>query len=86
MPIIFVAVAFLNGVFVISTAERQLEVAQQTPGHPLELLRLVASSDMADAAVRQAAAVHLKNVIKNGWDPDREVRRTFPINVLRTLL
>jgi exportin-2 (importin alpha re-exporter) len=46
--------------------------AQKTPGHPLEVLRLVASSDAADAAVRQAAAVHFKNIVKNGWDEARE--------------
>jgi exportin-2 (importin alpha re-exporter) len=36
----------------------------------LEILKLVASSDGGiDPAVRQAAAVHFKNLIKKGWDP-----------------
>lgn len=42
------------------------------PGHPLEVLRLVASSDGIDLAVRQAAAVHFKNTVKKGWDTSHE--------------
>jgi len=54
------------------SAEERLKAAQATPGHPLEVLRLIASSDAADAAVRQAAAVNFKNIIKKGWDVHRE--------------
>jgi hypothetical protein len=34
---------------------------------------LTASSDAQDAAVRQAAAVHFKNLVKNGWDESIDV-------------
>lgn len=53
-------------------AERHLDDAQKVPSHPLQVLRLVASSDAADAAVRQAAAVHFKNIVKKGWDVNAE--------------
>jgi len=53
-------------------AERQLNEASKISGHPLLVLRLVASSDAADAAVRQSAAVHFKNIVKKGWNPDSE--------------
>lgn len=53
-------------------AEKHLSGAKATPGHPLEILRIVASSDAADAAVRQAAAIHFKNVVKKGWDESAE--------------
>lgn len=46
--------------------------AQSTPGHPLELLKIIANSDGGNAAVRQAAAVRFKNVIAKGWDTQRE--------------
>lgn len=49
-------------------AESHLAEAQKIPGHPLLVLRLVASSDAADAPVRQAAAVHFKNIVKKSWD------------------
>jgi Importin-beta N-terminal domain len=40
----------------------------------LAVLQLIESAAAADAAVRQAAAVHFKNIVKNGWDEGREVR------------
>jgi exportin-2 (importin alpha re-exporter) len=54
------------------TAENRLNQGTQTAGHPLQVLHLIASSDAADAAVRQAAAVHFKNIVKKGWDESRE--------------
>jgi hypothetical protein len=54
-------------------AESQLNDALKHPGHPLDVLRLIASSDAADAAVRQAASVHFKNLVKNGWDETKDV-------------
>jgi len=54
------------------TAEQHLIVAQKINGHPLAVLRIVASSDIANSAVRQAAAVHFKNIVKKGWDVDAE--------------
>lgn len=54
------------------TAEENLKAAQRIPGHPLEILKLVASSDGTDPAVRQAAAVHFKNLVKKGWDPNAD--------------
>eukprot|EP00566_Odontella_aurita_P003278 CAMPEP_0113547256 /NCGR_PEP_ID=MMETSP0015_2-20120614/12254_1 /TAXON_ID=2838 /ORGANISM="Odontella" /LENGTH=984 /DNA_ID=CAMNT_0000447789 /DNA_START=9 /DNA_END=2963 /DNA_ORIENTATION=+ /assembly_acc=CAM_ASM_000160 len=54
------------------SAERHLDQAKKQPGHPLHVLRIVASSDVADASVRQAAAVHFKNIVKKGWDEDAE--------------
>lgn len=58
----------------VALAEKQLEEEQKRPGHQLAILQLVATSDGAgaDAAVRQAAAVHFKNVVKKGWDVNRE--------------
>jgi exportin-2 (importin alpha re-exporter) len=38
----------------------------------LEILKIVASSDGTADALRQAAAVHFKNTIKNGWVIHRE--------------
>jgi exportin-2 (importin alpha re-exporter) len=55
-----------------ATAEGHLKASQKSPGHLLEVLRLVASSDAADAPVRQAAAVHFKNTVKKGWDVNSE--------------
>jgi exportin-2 (importin alpha re-exporter) len=46
--------------------------AQKFSTHHLEILKLIASSDGTDAALRQAAAVHFKNTIKKGWDVDRD--------------
>jgi exportin-2 (importin alpha re-exporter) len=54
------------------TAENRLKQGTLTAGHPLQVLHLIASSNAADAAVRQAAAVHFKNIVKNGWDENRE--------------
>mmetsp|Transcript_11110 Transcript_11110/g.12872 ORF Transcript_11110/g.12872 Transcript_11110/m.12872 type:complete len:995 (+) Transcript_11110:161-3145(+) len=54
-------------------AERLLNDASKTAGHHMEVLRLVASMEEADkVAIRQAAAVHFKNVIKKGWDENSE--------------
>jgi hypothetical protein len=39
----------------------------------MEVVRLVASSDAADSSLRQAAAVHFKNLIKKGWDESKDV-------------
>lgn len=55
-----------------STAEASLTEAQKSPGFPTEVLKIVASSDGTDLALRQAAAVHFKNAIKMGWDVNRE--------------
>lgn len=52
-------------------AEVHLNEAQKISGHPLVVLQLVAS-DAVNPAVRQAAAVHFKNVVKKGWDRDAE--------------
>ena len=54
------------------TAERALLSSQTSPGHSLAVLRLMASNDAVDGPVRQAAAVHFKNMIKKGWNPDDE--------------
>ena len=53
-------------------AEENLQAAQKSPGFLLEILRLVASSDGIDPAVRQAAAVTFKNTVKKYWDPDND--------------
>jgi exportin-2 (importin alpha re-exporter) len=49
-----------------------LEQASQRPEHPLEVLRLIASADGVQPGVRQAAAVHFKNLAKNGWDESKD--------------
>lgn len=54
--------------------------ASKTSGHHLEVLRLIASMDNNNNtstinnnnAIRQAAAVHFKNIIKKGWDTEAE--------------
>lgn len=51
-------------------AERALLMAQASPGHALTVLRLISSNDAADGPVRQSAAVHFKNMVKKGWEPD----------------
>ena len=53
-------------------AEQRLTEAQKIDGHPLVVLHIVASDSAADAAVRQAAAVHFKNICKKGWDEHSE--------------
>lgn len=55
-------------------AEGHLAQAQKVDGHPLITLRLVATntSDPHSNAIRQAAAVHFKNLIKKGWDEHHE--------------
>lgn len=60
-------------------AEGTLQAASTTQGHALSVLELVAKTassggagagtTSSDDAVRQAAAVHFKNLIKRGWDP-----------------
>ena len=61
----------------LSVAEHLIGEAQRQPGHPLEVLRLVASSDAAEISVRQAAAVHFKNLVKIGWDESKEVSQSL---------
>jgi len=48
-------------------AEDQLKISQRMPEHSMNVIRLIASNE-TDPAVRQAAAVHFKNLIKHGWD------------------
>lgn len=55
-------------------AERQLNEAQKIPGHSLQVLQLVANANAAEADVRQAAAIHFKNVVKNGWNTEVSVK------------
>ena len=54
------------------SAERLLTESRRNAAHALEVLRLVASSNASDSPVRQAAAVHFKNIIKKGWDTESE--------------
>mmetsp|Transcript_22644 Transcript_22644/g.47061 ORF Transcript_22644/g.47061 Transcript_22644/m.47061 type:complete len:1004 (+) Transcript_22644:128-3139(+) len=51
-------------------AENALLASQTAPGHCITVLRLVASNEAADGPVRQAAAVHFKNMVKKGWAPN----------------
>lgn len=53
-------------------AESRLNELAKTPEHPLGILRLIASADASNTAVRQAAAVHFKNLVKNGWDESKD--------------
>ena len=55
-----------------SPAEKHLSEAQKFDGHPLIVLQLIASADASYATVRQAAAVHFKNIVKKGWDANNE--------------
>ena len=60
-------------------AEKHLSEAVKVAGHPLQVLQIVANTSPnpspAEAAVRQASAVHFKNVVKKGWDTNQEVRK-----------
>lgn len=58
----------------LCSAERALNEAQKVSGHPLQILQIVANADASAIAVRQAAAVHFKNVVKKAWDTSQEVR------------
>lgn len=52
-------------------AERALLTAQTSAGHALAVLRVVSTSTgNNDLPIRQAAAVHFKNMVKKGWSPD----------------
>lgn len=55
-------------------AEASLLAARSSPGHALAVLRVVSASSSpdgkSDMPVRQAAAVHFKNMVKRGWAPD----------------
>ena len=55
-------------------AERALLTAQSSQGHALAVLRVVSTStgNNNDLPIRQAAAVHFKNMVKKGWAPDDE--------------
>eukprot|EP00934_Nitzschia_sp_Nitz4_P009244 Nitzschia sp. Nitz4//scaffold21_size171442//24428//27509//NITZ4_002145-RA/size171442-processed-gene-0.41-mRNA-1//-1//CDS//3329542363//9234//frame0 len=53
-------------------AEAHLTQLSTTPQHPLDVLRLIASADASSPPVRQAAAVHFKNMVKNGWDESKD--------------
>ena len=58
-----------------TAAESALTAARSSPGHALGVLRIVASASPANGAVefsssssvRQANAVHFKNLVKRGW-------------------
>jgi len=55
------------------SAERLLAESSKNAAHALEVLRLVATnSDASDGPVRQAAAIHFKNIIKKGWDTESD--------------
>ncbi|KAL7519691.1 hypothetical protein ACHAWX_004448 [Stephanocyclus meneghinianus] len=54
-------------------SEQTLLQAQSAPGHALVVLRLISELTLPDATpVRQAAAVHFKNLVKKGWEPDED--------------
>ena len=57
-----------------NAAESQLKSLRTTPGHALSVLRLIstATDSPSDMPVRQAAAVHFKNLVKKGWAPDED--------------
>jgi len=62
------------------SAENELNAAQKAPGHPLQVLHIVASNDVADKAVRQSASVHFKNFVKKNWDESAENVDLVPIS------
>lgn len=54
-------------------AEKALKDASKHPGHSLQVLQVVATSNTPqESAIRQAAAVHFKNLVKKGWDTESE--------------
>ena len=56
----------------IIPAEKALADSTRQPGFLLQLLRLIGNAN-ANIAVRQAAAVFYKNVVKTAWDESKEV-------------
>jgi exportin-2 (importin alpha re-exporter) len=54
------------------SGERHLKEASKIDGHPLSVLRLIETEDASNLAIRQAAAVHFKNIVKKGWDVNKE--------------
>jgi exportin-2 (importin alpha re-exporter) len=53
-------------------AEARLLELQKLSGFSLQILQLVATPDIQNPSVRQAAAVNFKNTIKKGWDTTNE--------------
>ena len=54
--------------FLVYLAEDRLKMSQRMSEHSMNVIHLIAS-DQVVPAVRQAAAVHFKNLIKHGWAP-----------------
>jgi exportin-2 (importin alpha re-exporter) len=69
-PSYLVAVRWSRVIF-LATAESVLQEASKRPGHLLEVLQLVDNAQVNEA-VRQAAAVHFKNLVKAAWDESRD--------------
>jgi serine/threonine protein kinase len=57
---------------VVFLAERHLKEASKVDGHPLSVVRLIETEDASNLAIRHAAAVHFKNIVKEGWDINKE--------------
>lgn len=54
-------------------AEKQLLEISRLPGHPMHCLQIVSQCvNPQDAPIRQAAAVHFKNLVKNYWDEEKD--------------
>lgn len=62
------------------TAEKHLDEALKTAGHPLQVLQIVANATVAEQPIQQAAAVHFKNVVKKGWDANNDENPGFVIS------
>jgi len=63
-------------------AEANLETAQTVARYPVRVLELLADPTIADpsqAALRQAASIHFKNLIKKRWAPDDDDPSIVPV-------
>jgi exportin-2 (importin alpha re-exporter) len=58
-----------------------LATLQKIPGHPLQVLQILAGNDPnTDSSVRQAASVLFKNFVKKNWNVDAETEDLIPIS------
>jgi exportin-2 (importin alpha re-exporter) len=58
-----------------------LTALQKIPGHPLQVLQILAGNDPnIDSSVRQAASVLFKNFVKKNWNVDAETEDLIPIS------
>lgn len=74
---------FLIQTTTTTTAEEDLRRAQPTKGHSIRILSLV-HENSTPPAIRQAAAIHFKNLVKQKWDDETYTELQAEKPTLRT--